>query len=82
MEQSIFRDDIRLADVAPIYKKKSKAFKYNYRPVSVLSNISKVYERCIYDQIQTYFDKILSKYQCRIPKGYNLQHCLIALTDK
>ena len=50
----------------PVYKKKSKAFKDNYRPVSILSNISKVYERCIYDQIHTYFDKILSKYQCRL----------------
>ena len=52
------------------------------RPVSILSNISKVYERCIYDQIQTYFDKILSKYQCGFRKGYNSQHCLIALIEK
>ena len=50
--------------------------------MSILSNISKVYERCIYDQIQTYFDQILSKYQCRFRKGYNVQHCLIALIEK
>ena len=82
MKQSIFPHDLKLADVAPIYKKKSKASKDNYRPVSILSNISKVYERCIYDQIQTYFDKILSKYQCGFRKGYNSQHCLIALIEK
>ena len=82
MEQSSFPHDLKLADVAPVYKKKSKASKDNYRPVSILSNISKVYERCIYDQIQTYFDKILSKYQCGFRKGYNLQHCLIALIEK
>ena len=82
MEQSIFRDDIKLADVAPIHKKKSKAFKQICSPVSILSNLSKVYERCIYDQIQTYFDKILSKYQCGFRKGYNSQHCLIALIEK
>ena len=33
-------------------------------------NIPKVYESCIYDQIHTNSDKILSKHQCRICKGY------------
>ena len=69
MEQSLFPDDSKLADVTPAYKKKSKASKDNYRPVSILSNISMVYERGIYDQIQSYFDKILSKYQCEFCKG-------------
>ena len=78
LEQSIFSHDLKFADVAPIYKKKSRASKDSYRPVSILSNISKVYESCIYDQIQTYIDKIVSKYQCGFRKGYNSQYCLIA----
>ena len=82
LEQSLFPHDLKLVDVAPGYKKISKASKDNYRPVSILSNMSKVYERCIYDQIQAYFDKILSKYQCGFRKGYNSQHCLIALIEK
>ena len=82
LKQSLFPHDLKLADVALVYKKKSKVSKDNYRPVSILSNISNVYERCIYDQIQTYFDKILSKYQCGFRKGYNSQHCLIALIEK
>ena len=69
MEQSLFSHDLKLADVAPVYKKKSKASKNNYRPVSIFSNIYKVYERCIFDQIQTYFDKILCKYQRGFHKG-------------
>ena len=32
--------------------------------------------------MQTYFDKILSKYQCGFRKGYNSQHSLIALIEK
>ena len=52
LEQSVFPHVLKLADVAPICKKKSKASKDNYRPVSTLSNISKVYERCICDQIK------------------------------
>ena len=45
LEQSLFPHDLKLADVAPVYKKKSKASKDNYRPVSILSNIFRVYER-------------------------------------
>ena len=62
LEQSLFPHDLKLADVAPVYKKKFKASQDNYRSVSILSNIPKIYERCIYDQIQTYFDNILPKY--------------------
>ena len=36
--------NLKLADVVPFYKKKFKYFKDNYRSISILSNISKVYE--------------------------------------
>ena len=78
----MFPPDIELADVTPVYRKKSKNSKDNYRPVSILSNISKIYERCLYDQIQVFFDSTLSKYQCGFRRGYNAQHCLIALIEK
>ena len=78
----LFPLDLKLADVAPVSKKKSKSSKDNYRPVSILYNIFKLYERCIYDQIHSYLDKILSSKQCGFRKGYNAQHCLIALIEK
>ena len=73
---------MKLADVTPVYKKKSKNSKDNYRPVSILSNISKIYERCIYDQIQLFFDSLFSKYQCGFRRGYNAQHWLVSLIEK
>ena len=81
-ESLLFPRDLKLADITPAYKKKSRSSKDNHKPVSILSNISKIYERCIYDQIQNYFDQILSKYQCGFHKGYNAQHSLITLTVK
>ena len=78
ISKSIVPSNLKLADVTPVYQKKSK----NYRPVSMLSNISKIYERCIYDQIQLFFDSLLSKYQCGFRRGYNAQHCLITLIEK
>ena len=65
-----------------VYKNISKNSKDNYRPVSILSNISKIYERCLYDQIQVFFDSILSKYKCGFWRGYNAKHCLITLIEK
>ena len=56
--------------------------KIGYRLVSILSNISKIYERCIYDQIQLFFDSLLSKYKCGFRRGDNAQHCLITLIEK
>ena len=49
ISKSMFPPDLKLADVTPGYKNKSKNSKDNYRPVIILSNISKIYERCLYD---------------------------------
>ena len=82
IENSEFPSDLKLADVIPIYKKNSRNLKDNYRPVSILSNISKVYERTIYEQLQSHFENIFSKFQCGFRKGYNAQHCLVVLIEK
>ena len=58
-----------------------QSIKWNW-PVSILSNISKICERCIYDQIQLFFDSLLSKYQCGFSTGYNTRHWLISLIEK
>ena len=78
----MFPPDVKLADVTPVYKNNPKDLKDNYRPVSILPNISKIYERCLNDQIQVFFDSVLSKYQCGFRRGYNAQHCLITLIEK
>ena len=81
-ENSCLPSDLKFADVTPAYKKKSKNSKDNYRPVSILSNISKVCERCIYDQMEAYFEIISSLNQCGFRKGFSAQHCLISLIEK
>ena len=39
----------------PVYNKNNKCEKENYRPVSILSNLSKIYERLMYNQLYDYF---------------------------
>ena len=77
-----FVNIFKKAEVWPIYEKDGRTEKSNYRPISVLSNVSKMYERCIYVQMYSYFDKILSKNQCGFRKGFNTQHILLAMIEK
>ena len=72
----------KLADVTPIFKKGSKTLKDNYRPISILPNVSKIFERPIFKQISAFFDNIFSTYQCGFRKGYSAQHCLVAMLEK
>ena len=71
------------AEVLPLYINNGRADKSNYRPISILSNISKLYERCLYSQLYDYFDKnIFSKYQCEFRKGFSTQHTLLVMIEK
>ena len=82
LEIDDFPTSMKLANVTPVHKKGSQSEKGNYRPVSILPNLSKVFERCIYKQIYEYFENILSKYQCGFRKCHSAQHFLIALLEK
>ena len=79
---STFPTAIKYAEVTPIHKKADRTDKENYRPISILPNLSKVYERLIYNQIYRYFQTIFSKFQCGFRKGFNAQHCLLAMVEK
>ena len=65
-----FPGRLKLADVSPIHKKLQKVAKGNYRPVSVLAVVSKVFERIIDKQTNNYMEKYLSRYIC----GYRAVH--------
>ena len=82
MSCSNFPTGMKYADVTPIHKKDDKTDKTNYRPISILPNLSKVYERLMYNQISPYFDSVFSKFQCGFRKGFNAQHCLLTMVEK
>ena len=82
LESGMFPDDLKLAKVAPVFKKSEKKDKSNHRPVSILSNISKIYERCIQRQLNEYFANFLSKYQCGFRQRFSTQHRLLVMIEK
>ena len=67
IREGLFPDILKLADVTPVFKEGSINLKENYRPVSILPNIFKIFERPLFDQLN-HFDSILSPYQCGFRK--------------
>ena len=82
VNKGVFPKELKQADIKPIYKKESRNEKENYRPVSILPNLSKIFERCMYDQLKDHFNRLLSKYQCGFRKRFSTQHCLLAMIEK
>ena len=77
-----FPDSLKLADITPAHKKEEKTKTNNYRPVSILPSISKIFERNKYDQISLYINKYLSPYLCGFRKGFSTQHCLTVMLER
>ena len=81
INNSTFPEQLKLADVKPIFKKNSYTDKENCRSVSTLPNISKIYER-LYKQLYDYFDVIFSRNQCGFRKGFSVVNCLLPMIEK
>ena len=65
-----------------LIKKKDKSDKTNYMSVNVLTNISKIYEKLICNQLYDHFDDIIFTSQYVFRKGYSTQHWLLVMLEK
>ena len=57
IQEGVYPDQMKLAEVVPIYKSKRRDLVENYRPVSLLHVISKVLERIIYKRLFSFLCK-------------------------
>ena len=69
-----FPDKLKKREVILLYKKEDPLKKENYRPVSLLPPVSKVFERVIYKQINSSMNDKLSKYITGFRKAHRTQH--------
>ena len=74
IDQSEFPSIRKLANISPVFKKGDRNSKENYRPVSILSNISKILERCMFRQISSFIDSYLS--------SNNVRYSLLVILEK
>ena len=57
LNTGIFPDNLKIAKVNPIFKKDDERQFTNYRPISLLSSISKIFEKVIFKQLYTFFQE-------------------------
>ena len=75
---------LKKAKIIPVYKQNEKSLFTNYRPISILSSVSKVFERIIYNQLYEYLarSKIFYKGQCGFRKHHSTEHATLELVDR
>lgn len=83
LSNGFFPDCLKQALVVPIHKKDDKACPDNYRPISLLPCISKIFEKIIYKRFLDFCkeQKILSDQQFGFRKKHSTQHALSTLTN-
>ncbi|PIK37229.1 putative RNA-directed DNA polymerase from mobile element jockey-like [Apostichopus japonicus] len=74
---------MKIAKVIPLHKKKSKLEAGNYRPVSILSVVSKFLEKAVFHQLNDYLvnNNLIYQFQSGFRGSYSTDTCLIHLQD-
>ena len=81
MQMNVFPETMKCAELSTIYKKDDNLLKNNFRPVSVLTGISKLYESVVNDQLLEFFGKLFNDLICAFRKGYSCQSLLMKCVD-
>ena len=81
--QKIFPDAMKRAIIRPIHKKNCTEDISNYRPISILSVISKIFERSATNQLVKYLEDhgLLNPTQHAYRKGHSTQTCLMEIVE-
>ena len=75
----IFPDSLKIAKIIPIYKSGEKNDVSNYRPISILSPISKILEKLIHSRSTKFFEKnsVISSSQYGFRSNHSTHHALL-----
>ena len=84
MSKGEFIDCFKLATVCPVFKKGDSNNINNYRPVSLLSNISKLLEKVMYNRLYSFLEKqnFFYNYQFGFRKNHSTTHAISILVEK
>ena len=79
----MFPSALKVAHIIPVHKNREKLDCDNYQPISLLSNISKIFEKMMHIQLTSFLNKnkVLSSFQFGFRKKHSTNHALISLTE-
>ena len=83
-QEGLFPDELKIARVIPLYKNDDPMIFSNYRPVSILTAISKIYEKIMYNRLVSFLSKwkLLYQYQFGFRQHHSTYMALTILMDK
>ncbi len=81
IDESLFPDDFKFADITPALMANDPLDKNIYRPISILSDLSKVLEGIMNDQLSDYFNHILFTLISAFRKHYSCQSILLKMIE-
>ena len=79
---NVFPHALKLGTIVPINKKKVKTLiKKDYRPVTLLPIVSKIYEKKMHDEMSSYMNEFLSPYLYGYRKNHSTEQCLVVMIE-
>jgi len=84
LSEGIFPMELKLARVVPIFKAGDPSRITNYRPISVLSFFSRVFEKIMYNHVLNFMNKnnIIYEHQYGFRQKHSTQQAIITLVDR
>ena len=84
MMTGIFPNSLKIAKISPIFKKENPHIADNYRPISLLPIISKIFEKVVFIQLYDYFieNNLLYDSQYGFRKMHSTELAALEFADK
>ena len=83
LQEGKFPDALKIAKVTPIYKKGPKDIPGNYRPISVLPVLGKIFEKIVNSRLMDFLDvnNVLQQHQYGFRKKYSTKLSVVNLSN-
>ena len=79
INSGVFPDEWKRSKVIPLFKQGERHDPNNYRPISIIPVVAKVFERIIYDQVKAFIDE--NKLFFRSQSGFRSLHSTVTKTN-
>ena len=78
---NVYPSFLKVQNVTPLYKGEERTLKKNYRGVSILPVLSKLFGRELNEQMYEFIEEFLSDYLFGYRPGYGAQYCLVTMIE-
>ena len=77
-------DEMKVSKIKPLFKKGDVTLLNNYRPISLLPCVSKIFERVLFNQLYEYFERndLLTQHQYGFRKNHSTEFAAMELSDR